>query len=95
MAGKLRKPMGGGSEAQNRVTELVEEVRSAVIADLAGISEEELALLDSASREAEQYLDAMAVELQRLNANVDRALDEARRLRSELPELDGRVDAGS
>jgi len=71
--------------ARARGTKLAEEVRNAVDAYLAGMSAEELALLDAASREAKQHLDAMAAELKRLNAKVDRALEEARRLRAESP----------
>ncbi len=71
--------------ARARGTKLAEEVRNAVDSYLAGISAEELALLDAASLAAKGHLDAMAEELKRLNAKVDRALDEARRLRAESP----------
>lgn len=71
--------------ARVRGTKLAEEVRNAVDAYLVGVSAAELAMLDAASREAKQHLDAMAAELKRLNSKLDRALGEARRLRAESP----------
>jgi len=71
--------------ARARGTKLAEEVRNAVDAYLSGVSAEELAMLDAASREAKRHLDAMAVELKQVTARVDRALAEMDRLRAESP----------
>jgi hypothetical protein len=71
--------------ARAKGTKLAEEIRNAVDAYLAGVSPDELALLDAATREAGQHLDAMAAELKRLNAKVDRTLAEMDRLRAESP----------
>lgn len=66
-------------------TKLAEEIRNAVDAYLAGVTAEELALLDAATLEAKRQLDAMSEDLKRLNSRVDRALAEAARLRAESP----------
>lgn len=71
--------------ARAKGTRLAEEIRSAVDAYLAGVSAEELTLLDAATREAKQHLDAMAFDLKRLNAKVDRTLAQIDRLRVESP----------
>jgi len=55
-------------------------VRNAVDAYLAGVTAEELALLDAATLEAKRQLDSMAGDLKRLNDRVDRALEEVSRL---------------
>lgn len=71
--------------ARAKGTRLAEEIRSAVDAYLAGVSAEELVLLDAATREAERHLDAMASDLKRLNPKVDRTLAEMDRLRVQSP----------
>lgn len=71
--------------ARAKGTKLAEEIRSAVDAYLAGVSAEELALLDAATLEAKRHLDAMARDLNRLNAKVDGTLAEMDRLRAESP----------
>ena len=54
-------------------TKVAEEVRRAVDAYLAGISPDELRLLDEGTRKAERHLKEMAVELDRVNARLDEA----------------------
>ena len=71
--------------ARAKGTKVAEEIRSAVDAYLAGISAEDIALLDSATLQAKRHLDAMVTELTRLNAKVDAALSEMNRLRAESP----------
>jgi guanylate kinase len=71
--------------ARARGTKLAEEVRNAVDAYLAGVTAEELELLDAATREAGRQLDEMAAELERVNKRVDSALAEMKRLRAESP----------
>jgi hypothetical protein len=71
--------------ARARGGKLAEEVRNAVDAYLAGVTAEELELLDAATREAKRHLDEMAAELGRINQRVDAALDELKRLRAESP----------
>jgi outer membrane murein-binding lipoprotein Lpp len=71
--------------ARAKGTKLAEEIRNAVDAYLAGVSADELALLDAATREAERHLDAMAADLKQLNAKVDRTLVQIDRLRAESP----------
>ncbi len=64
---------------------LAEEIRNAVDAYLAGVTAEELELLDAATREAGRQLDAMAAELERINRRVDSRLAEMKQLRAESP----------
>jgi guanylate kinase len=71
--------------ARAKGTKLAEEIRNAVDAYLAGVSADELALLDAATREAERHLGAMAADLKQLNAKVDRTLVQIDRLRAESP----------
>ena len=54
-------------------TKVAEEVRRAVDVYLAGISSDELRLLDEGTRKAERHLKEMAVELDRVNARLDEA----------------------
>ena len=54
-------------------TKVAEEVRRAVDAYLAGISPDELRLLDEGTRKAERHLKEMATELDRINARLDDA----------------------
>ena len=71
--------------ARAKGTKLAEEVRNAVDAYLAGVTAEELELLDAATREAGRHLGEMAVELEKLNRRVDAALAEMKRIRAESP----------
>lgn len=70
------------TKAHARGTKLAEEVRNAVDAYLAGITSEEFELLDAATREAETHLKAMAAELDRVNAKLDRAFSELESIRA-------------
>ena len=54
-------------------TKVAEEVRRAVDAYLAGISPEDLCLLDEGTRKAQRHLAEMATELDRVNAKLDSA----------------------
>lgn len=59
------------------------EIRSAVDAYLAGITSEELDMLDGASREAEKELIAIARALDATNRKLDAAFAELSRIRAE------------
>ena len=72
-------------KARANGTKVAEEVRHAVDAYLAGVSAEELELLDSATLEAKRHLDAMASELDRVNAKLDRTLAELLKVRATSP----------
>ena len=71
-------------------TKVAEEVRHAVDAYLAGVSAEELELLDSATLEAKRHLDAMASELDRVNTKLDRTLAELLKVRATSPVVGAR-----
>jgi len=71
--------------AKAKGTKVAEEIRKAVDAYLAGITAEELELLDLATRAAKAHLDAMATDLERVNRRVDSALAEMDRIRAESP----------
>ncbi len=68
--------------AKARGTNLSAEVRSAIDAYLAGVSVEDLRLLDDATRRAES-------EIGEMNANLDRANARARRFFKEIGQLRG------
>jgi hypothetical protein len=61
------------AKAKANGTKVAEEVRRAVDAYLAGISPEELRLLDAGTRKAERHLKEMADELDRINKKLDAA----------------------
>lgn len=61
------------AKARAHGTKLAEEVRRAVDAYLAGVSPEELKLLDEGSRKAARHLNEMCQELDRINARLDEA----------------------
>ena len=61
------------AKAKANGTKVAEEVRAAVDAYLAGISPEDLHLLDEGSRKAERHLAEMAHELDRINGKLDAA----------------------
>jgi hypothetical protein len=69
------------ARAKSRGTKLAEEVRQAVDAYLAGVTPDELALLDYATREAEKHLDAMARKLDATNRKLDSVFAQMQRLR--------------
>jgi len=64
------------AKAKANGTKVAEEVRRAVDAYLAGISAEDLQLLDAGTRKAERNLAEMAADLDRLNAALDAAFVE-------------------
>jgi predicted DNA-binding protein len=61
------------ARAKANGTKVAEEVRRAIDAYLAGVSAEELKLLDIGTRRAERHLAEMADELDRVNAKLDAA----------------------
>lgn len=74
------------AELQRRATangtKVAEEIRKAVDAYLAGVTAEELEVLDAATRAAKALLDGMAADLERVNRRVDAALVEMGRVRA-------------
>jgi hypothetical protein len=71
--------------AKAKGTKVAEEIRKAVDAYLAGVTAEELELLDAATRAAKIQLDEMASDLEGVNRRVDAALREMDRIRAESP----------
>ncbi len=71
--------------AKAKGTKVAEEIRKAVDAYLAGVTAEELELLDAATRTAKVQLDEMVAELDGVNRRVDAALEEMDRIRAESP----------
>lgn len=69
------------ARAKANGTKVAEEVRRAVDAYLAGISPEDLLLLDEGTRKAERHLSEMADELDRVNARLDATIAELDRHR--------------
>ena len=69
----LERAQKKGLQAKARAhgTKVAEEVRRAVDAYLAGISPEDLHLLDLGTRKAARHLEEMANELERINARLD------------------------
>ena len=61
------------AKAKANGTKVAEEVRRAVDAYLAGISAEELTLLDEGSRRAARHLEEMSRDLDRIIARLDDA----------------------
>jgi hypothetical protein len=64
------------ARARAHGTKVAEEVRRAVDAYLAGVSAEDLKLLDEGSRKAARHLSEMSQELDRINARLDEAFGE-------------------
>jgi hypothetical protein len=69
------------AKAKANGTKVAEEVRRAVDAYLAGISQEDLQLLDAGTRKAQISFAEMAADLDRLNATLDAAFVELDRSR--------------
>lgn len=70
------------AKAKAHGTKVAEEVRRAVDAYLAGVSPEDLRLLDEGTRRAARHLAEMAADLDRINGRLDTAfaqLSNARR----------------
>ena len=61
------------AKARAHGTKLAEEVRRAVDAYLAGVSPEDLTLLEAGSRKAARHLVEMSEELDQINARLDEA----------------------
>jgi guanylate kinase len=71
--------------AKAKGTKVAEEIRKAIDAYLAGVTAEELELLDAATRAAKLQLDEMAAELEGINRRVDATLAEMDRVRAASP----------
>jgi guanylate kinase len=71
--------------AKAKGTKVAEEIRKAVDAYLAGVTAEELELLDAATRAAKLQLDGMVAELDGVNRRMDEALEQMDRIRAESP----------
>jgi hypothetical protein len=71
--------------AKAKGTKVAEEIRKAVDAYLAGVTAEELELLDAATRAAKLQLDGMVTELEGVNRRVDAALGQMDRIRADSP----------
>ena len=69
------------ARAKANGTKVAEEVRHAVDAYLAGISSEDLRMLDEGTRKAERHLAEMAAELDRVNDTLDAAFAQLDRQR--------------
>ena len=67
--------------ARAKGTKVAEEIRSAVDAYLSGISPDELELLDMASRQAANELQAMSESLDATNRKLDAVFNELERMR--------------
>lgn len=65
---------------------LAEEIRHAVDAYLSGITPDELALLDAATRHAQTTLAEMSAMLEETNRKADRVFAEMERMRGSRPE---------
>jgi hypothetical protein len=65
--------------AKERGTSVATEVRSAIDMHLAGVSADELALLDAATRQAERDIREMIARLERTNEKLDAIFAEGRR----------------
>ncbi len=63
--------------AKTNGSTMAEETRRAIDAYLEGVSPQELDMLDAATRQAEQHLAAMAADLERVNAKLERMFAEA------------------
>jgi BMFP domain-containing protein YqiC len=70
------------ARAKIRGTKLAEEVRQAVETYLAGVTQDELTLLDYTTREAQKHLDAMARKLDATNRKLDNVFAQMHKLRS-------------
>lgn len=68
--------------AKAKGTNLAEEIRSAVDAYLSGVTPEELALLDAASRQAESAIAEMSAMLEATNRKAARIFAELDKLRA-------------
>jgi ribosomal protein S20 len=74
---------GLAKRARQRNTKVAAEIRSAVDAYLAGVSPQELEMLDAATRRARQEIDAMVKTADAILADHAAFLRDMRRLRKE------------
>ena len=72
---------GLAKRAQQRKTKVAAEIRSAVDAYLAGVTPQELELLDAATRHAKGEIDAMVKKVDEMLASHQAFLREMRKLR--------------
>jgi hypothetical protein len=68
--------------AKERGTSVATEVRTAIDIHLAGVSADEIALLDAATRQAERDIRDMVMRLERANKKLDAVLAERGRRRA-------------
>ena len=79
------------ARAKAKGTKVAEEIRKAIDAYLAGVTVEELELLDAATKEAALHFDAIDRDLKRINAKVDDTLARIDALRVESPVAEYKV----
>lgn len=73
--------------AKSKGTKLSEEIRAAVDTYLAGITAEELDVLDKATQEAEKHLVAMANQLKSTNKRLETVFRANAKIRSSDPKM--------
>ncbi len=79
-------------KAKAKGTKVAEEIRNAVDAYLTGVTAEDLKLLDVATREAKNHLDAVIEKLDAVNKKLDVAFAEMERIHGSSPSsLGGRT----
>lgn len=71
--------------AKEKGTKVAEEIRNAVDSYLAGVTAEDLKLLDAATLETKKHLDAMIEELDAANKKLDAAFAEMERIHGRKP----------
>ena len=71
--------------AKAKGTKVAEEIRNAVSSYLAGITAEDLKLLDMATRETKKHFDAMIEDLDTVNKKLDVAFAEMERIHGDKP----------
>jgi hypothetical protein len=76
---------GLAKRAQQRKTKVAAEIRSAVDAYLAGVTPQELDVLDATTRRAKEEIDAMVTTAEGIVASHAGFLREMRKLRKESP----------
>jgi len=74
---------GLATRARQRNTKVAAEIRSAVDAYLAGVTPQDLELLDAATKRAQQDIEAMLATADEMLASHERFLREMRRVRKE------------
>lgn len=74
---------GLARRARERKTKVAAEIRSAVDAYLTGVTQQELELLDAATRRAKEDIDAMLKDTEQILADHKRFMREMAKLRKE------------